>query len=44
MRVAALRTAAVMNKLEAEIPETAAVMRLSGLELADAIQEATLLR
>ncbi|KAK9836824.1 hypothetical protein WJX74_009016 [Apatococcus lobatus] len=43
MRVAALRTAAVMARLEAEIPETAAVMRLSGLELADAIQEVTLL-
>lgn len=33
-----------MAKLEAEIPETAAVMRLSGLELSDAIQEVTLLR
>ena len=44
MRVAALQTAAVMAKLETEIPETAATMRLSGLELADAIQEATLLR
>ena len=30
--------------LEQEIPDTAASMRLTGLELADAIQEVSLLR
>ena len=30
--------------LEREIPDTAAAMRLTGLEMADAIQEVSLLR
>lgn len=33
----------LLRVLEAEIPDTAATLRLSGLELADAIEEVSLL-
>ena len=43
MRRTAQQMQRVASALEKEIPDTASTMRLTGLELADAIQEVSLL-
>jgi len=44
VRRAARAMEVMLHTVEREIPETAAAMRLSSMELSDAIEEVTLLR
>ena len=44
IRRAALAVEATLYTLEREVPDTAAAVRLSSLELSDAIEEVSLLR